>query len=79
MSKQDKLIEKLKRLKISADDLRTLLKKLGWVLDDTEGSHEQWYHPSRPHPNNRFTLSTHGKDVKMYQLREAREKLIDEE
>ncbi len=72
MSTTDKLIEKLKNGSISAKELRTLLKKLGWVLDRTKGSHEQWLGPK----GQRMTLATHSKDLKQYQIREAKEKAL---
>jgi predicted RNA binding protein YcfA (HicA-like mRNA interferase family) len=79
MSKTDKLLEKLRRGKISADDLRTLMKKLGWELDGTEGSHEQWWHPTNKAPNNRLTLTTQSKDLKKYLIKEAQKKVLGEE
>lgn len=70
MSKTDKLKAKLKNRSIKAKELVTLLKKLGWTLRDTEGSHQQWVNGVQ-----RFTLATHDKDLKPYQIKEAQEKL----
>jgi len=78
VSKILKLIDKLKRGSISADELRTLMRKKGWILDDQEGSHEQWYHPEKKYPNNVFTLATHSKDLKPYQIKEAKIKVLGE-
>lgn len=75
MSKLDKLIGKLHNNTITADELRTLLRKLGWELDSTVGSHEQWRHSKKEYPNNRFTLATHSKELKRYQMKEARAKM----
>jgi predicted RNA binding protein YcfA (HicA-like mRNA interferase family) len=66
MSKADKLIEKLKRGTISADELITLLSKLGWVQDRVRGSHQVW-----AKENKTLVLALHGKDLKRYQIKEA--------
>lgn len=72
MSKLEKLIDKLKNETITAGELRTLLKQLGWFLDRTKGSHEQWIGPN----GQRFTIAAHSKDLKKYQIREAKEKAL---
>jgi predicted RNA binding protein YcfA (HicA-like mRNA interferase family) len=77
MSKTEKLMEKLRNGTISAKELRTLMKKKGWVLESTSGSHEQWFHPTQVHPNNRFTLATHSKDLKKYQIKEIQPKISE--
>lgn len=78
MSKIEKLIEKLKRGSISADELRTLMKKMGWILGGQKGSHEQWLHPEKSYPDGHFTLATHGKDLKPYQINDAKKKVLGE-
>jgi predicted RNA binding protein YcfA (HicA-like mRNA interferase family) len=72
MSKLEKLLEKLKNGSIDSDELRTLLVKMGWILDRTKGSHEQWLSPSK----QRMTLATHGRSLLRYQIEEARKKII---
>lgn len=71
MGKTGKLIEKLQNGTISASELRTLMKKLGWTLDRQAGSHEQWIGPK----GERMTLATHSKDLLRYQIKEAQEKV----
>lgn len=71
MGKTEKLIAKLEAGIISAAELRTLMKKLGWVLDRTNGSHEQWLGPDK----ERLTLATHSKDLMPYQVKEAQTKV----
>jgi len=71
VSKTDKLLEKLKNGSIDAHDLRTLLKKLGWDLDHSTGSHEVWKKGA-----HRFILAAHGKDLKPYQIKEAKRILL---
>lgn len=71
MSKTEKLISKLTNGTISASELRTLMKHLGWALDGQKGSHEQWYGPN----GERMTLATHSKDLKPYQVKEAQTKV----
>jgi predicted RNA binding protein YcfA (HicA-like mRNA interferase family) len=66
MSRQDKLIAKLKNGSISSSELRTLLKQMRWVLGRTNGSHEIWKSGSK-----RFVLATHTNDLKDYQIRDA--------
>jgi predicted RNA binding protein YcfA (HicA-like mRNA interferase family) len=68
MSKTQKLLEKLRNGTISASELRTLMKQLGWKLVRTKGSHEQWVGPQ----NEKFTLATHSKELKPYQIKEFR-------
>ena len=70
MSKQDKLIAKLKNGSISASELRTLLKKLGWVLDRSRGSHEIWAKESKT-----YVLATHTNELKPYLIKQAIEAL----
>jgi predicted RNA binding protein YcfA (HicA-like mRNA interferase family) len=41
MSKTEKLLAKLKNGTISAQELRTLLGQLGWILARQKGFHEQ--------------------------------------
>lgn len=71
MSKTDKLKMKLVNGSITAPELRTLLNQLGWELKRVKGSHEQWRSPS----HDRFTLATHRKDLKEYQVQEIRKLL----
>lgn len=78
MSKTEKLIQKLRSGVISAKELKTLMKKLGWTLDRQAGSHEQWVNRKRDYPKNRITIATHTKDLKQYQIKEAMEKILDE-
>lgn len=70
MSKLEKLREKLDNGTISASDLRTLLKKEGFSLDRTRGSHEVWIKGHKT-----LILATHGNSLKPYQIKEAREAL----
>jgi predicted RNA binding protein YcfA (HicA-like mRNA interferase family) len=65
MSKTDKLLSKLRYKSISADELRTLLRHLGWRLDRCKGSHEQWIKNGRV-----VTLATHGQELKTYQIKQ---------
>jgi predicted RNA binding protein YcfA (HicA-like mRNA interferase family) len=67
MSKIDKLLKKLNNETISADELRTLLKQLGWVLDRTRGSHEIWVKESKT-----YVLATHKKELKPYLIKQAK-------
>ncbi len=71
MSKTDKLKDKLKNGSISASELRTLMKKLGWVLDRTKGSHEQWRGPN----SEKLTIATHSETLMKYLIREAQNKV----
>jgi predicted RNA binding protein YcfA (HicA-like mRNA interferase family) len=68
MSKADKLLQKLLNGTIKAIELRTLLLALGAKLERTKGSHEQW-----SKGKEKMTLATHSKDLKPYQIRNARE------
>ena len=68
MTKADKLKGSLEEGTISAPELRTLLKRSGAILDRTKGSHEVW-----KLGNRRMVLATHGKDLKEYQIRNAKE------
>lgn len=74
MSKTEKLLEKLKRGAINALELKTLLRHLGWILDRTKGSHEVWVNDSKL-----FVLATHSKELKPYQLKQAKTLLLVEE
>jgi len=71
MSKTEKLIAKLKSGNIDAIELRSLLKKLNWSLDHSTGSHEVWFKDGA-----RFVLATHGKDLKLYQIKQAQKALL---
>lgn len=70
MSKTDKLLKKLQNGTISADEARTLLKKMGWEMDRQRGSHETW-------TNNIKTLilSPHTKELKSYQIKQIQKAL----
>ena len=68
MSKADKLKAKLANGTISAQELRTLLKQFGAVLSRTKGSHEQWVLEGKV-----LTLATHHKELKLYQIKQAKE------
>lgn len=74
MTKQEKLLTKLKAGHIDARELRTLLVKLGWSLDRTKGSHEFWERGTET-----FVLATHSDDLKPYQKKQAKEALLKEE
>ena len=74
MSKTDKLLKKLINGAIDAKELRTLITKFGWVLDRQNGSHEQWLGPNK----ERMTIATHGKDLKLYQVKLAQSFLLKE-
>ena len=71
MSKTDKLKKKFKNGSISASELRTLMSKLGWILDRTKGSHEQWRGPE----GEKLTIATHSKTLMKYLIKEAQEKV----
>lgn len=66
MSKADKLLAKLRNGTISAQEVRTLLGQLGWVLARQKGSHEQWLKNGRV-----LTLATHSKELKPYQIKQV--------
>jgi predicted RNA binding protein YcfA (HicA-like mRNA interferase family) len=72
MSKTDKLLKKLQNSTISAAEARTLLKKLGWALRNTEGSHEQWVRNEK-----RITIASHGKELKPYIMNQIKKALED--
>ena len=67
MSKNSKLKLKLVDESINGKELRTLLSQEGWTLDRTRGSHEVWICGGRT-----FILATHSKDLKPYQVKEAK-------
>lgn len=66
VSKTEKLLAKLKNGTISAQEIRTLLGHLGWVLARQKGSHEQWLKNGKV-----ITLATHSKDLKPYQIKQV--------
>lgn len=68
MTKNAKLTSKLKAGSINGKELRTLLQQEDWKLERTRGSHEIW--TKGPHT---FVLATHSKDLKPYQIKEARQ------
>lgn len=74
MTSAMKLKEKLRTGGINGRELRTLLKHEGWVIDRVKGSHEIWISGSRT-----YVLATHSKDLKPYQIKEARLLLLTEE
>lgn len=58
-----KLIKQLKGgSKLSCDELRKILRYVGYALDRQSGSHEQWVRNGTA-----FTVACHGKDTKDYQ------------
>ena len=59
---------------ISFGDLESLLKKLGFKLDRTNGSHHIYLHPRVSRPMN---VQRKGKDAKPYQVRQLRD-IIEE-
>jgi len=72
MGSRAKLWIKLKNKSIKADELRTLLKMYGFILDHQKGSHQFWKKGIQ-----RYVLATHGKDLKSYQIKQAIEVLED--
>ncbi len=74
MSKTEKLLQKLTIGTISASEMRTLLGKLGWNLRNTVGSHEQWIGPA----NEKYTLATHDKELKQYQIKDLKKLILKE-
>lgn len=74
MSKHEKLILKLRNESISADELRTLLVRLGFVRRQRGTSHQVWSHSD----GRNLTISPHGKDLKRYQIKEAKRVLLGE-
>lgn len=73
MTKNEKLKDKLRRGGINANELRTLLKQEDWLLDRVKGSHEIWCKEA-----DTFVLATHSKDLKSYQIKQARLVLLTE-
>ncbi len=71
MVKKEKLLSKLTNGSISARELRTLLIQMGWVKTRQNGSHEFWVSGS-----DKFVLATHSKDLKPYQIKDAKERLL---
>ena len=68
-----KLKSKLLRgSRLSCQEVRLLLKGLGYQMARQKGSHEQWVKEGRT-----FTLAVHGKDVPFYILDALRE-LVEE-
>ena len=74
MTKTTKLKTKLKIGNIDARELRTLLTQEGWALDRVKGSHEFWEKGPLT-----FVLATHSKDLKLYQIKQARLVLFSED
>jgi len=74
MSKNEKLILKLKRGSITASEARLLLKHFGFQHTHTRGSHEYYKNKA----NELFVLATHSKDLKMYLIRDLRRLLLGE-
>jgi predicted RNA binding protein YcfA (HicA-like mRNA interferase family) len=70
MTKTDKLMEKLKRGSIDANELLTLLSKRGWSKVGGKGSHQVWSDGKKV-----LVLALHGKDLKRYQIKDAQEAL----
>ncbi|OQW50759.1 MAG: hypothetical protein A4S09_11435 [Proteobacteria bacterium SG_bin7] len=70
MASREKLLDKLRNGSIDANELRTLLGMCGGILKRTKGSHEQWSVNGKP-----FTLATHSKDLKPYQIKGAKQLL----
>ena len=58
--------------RLTASEVRKLLRLLGYELARQKGSHEQWVRESRT-----FTLACHGKDVPQYIL-DALRSLLEE-
>ena len=67
MTQIAKLRSKLKEGFIDGKELRYLLRHDGWTCERTRGSHEIWVKAERT-----FVLATHSKDLKPYQIKEAR-------
>ncbi|MEA5470979.1 type II toxin-antitoxin system HicA family toxin [Spirulina sp. 06S082] len=56
-------------------ELKTRLKKAGFIYRSAKGSHTRWYHPLLP--NDPITLSgKDGDDAKKYQEKEVNQKLV---
>lgn len=74
MAAYDKLIQKLFRgTRLSYQEVRKILKNLGYRLARQKGSHEQWVKEGRT-----FTLASHSKEVPFYIL-DALKKVIENE
>ena len=58
--------------RLSAQEVRALLRGLDYLLVRQKGSHEQWVRQGRT-----FTLPSHGKEVPFYIL-DALKKLVEE-
>ena len=74
MTKADKLVEKLKRGKINAEELRKLMNHFGYIYKHGKGSHEYW-----SNGEGIIVISPHGKDLKPYQIRAAKKVLLGED
>ena len=74
MSKQQKLVEKLQNETISAEELRNLLGRMEFSARQPGTSHQTWSHED----GRRITISPHGKDLKRYQIKEAKKALLGE-
>ena len=73
MTATEKLKEKLRRGgRLSCQEVRKLLRELGFALARQKGSHEQWIRAGRT-----FTLACHGKDAPHYIL-DALRRLLEE-
>lgn len=73
MTASEKLKEKLRRgSRLSCQEVRKLLREIGYELARQRGSHEQWVRDGRT-----FTLACHGKDAPHYIL-DALRKLLEE-
>ena len=70
MSKADKFLKKLQNGTISAKELETLLKQLGWSISNQKGSHVSWKYKDK-----RVTVATHGKEVPAYQIKQIKKAL----
>ena len=56
-------------------ELKSRLKKAGFIYRSAKGSHTRWYHPLLP--NDPITLSgKDGDDAKKYQEKEVNQKLV---
>lgn len=74
MEKSAKLKTKLANRSVTARELRALLLLEGWLLERTRGSHEFWVNGPKT-----FVLAVHGKDLKLYQIKQASQLLLTEE
>lgn len=73
MSQLEKLIEKLKNGTISTDELVNLLRRSGFILRQ-KGSHQSWVRAD----GKVVVLSPHGKEVKKYQIKQAKAAILGE-